>query len=68
MLVVEDPDELPDSVAALAIAADARVWVAGEAAAMQRIRKHLFEERGLPRAHCTVRGYWKRGRAGAADE
>lgn len=42
----------------------ARVWVAGEAAGVQRIRRHLFEERGLPRSHATVRGYWKHGRAG----
>ncbi|MDQ1357049.1 MAG: hypothetical protein QOG44_1422 [Acidimicrobiaceae bacterium] len=43
------------------------VWAAGEAAAMQRIRRHLFEERGLPRAHATVRGYWKHGRTGDAE-
>lgn len=41
-----------------------RVWVAGEAAAVQRIRRHLFDERGIPRAQATVRGYWKHGRAG----
>lgn len=45
----------------------ARVWVAGEAAAVQRIRKHLFQERGVPRALATVRGYWKHGRAGDAE-
>jgi NADPH-dependent ferric siderophore reductase len=38
------------------------VWAAGEAAAMQRIRKHLFDERNAPRDHTTVRGYWKHGR------
>jgi NADPH-dependent ferric siderophore reductase len=37
----------------------ARVWCAGEAAAMHRIRTHLFKERGLPRSQATVRGYWK---------
>jgi NADPH-dependent ferric siderophore reductase len=42
----------------------ARVWVAGEAAAMQRIRRHLFEERSWSRGQTTVRGYWKHGRAG----
>jgi NADPH-dependent ferric siderophore reductase len=41
-----------------------RIWVAGEAAAVQRIRKHLFGPRGIPRAHAHVRGYWKSGRAG----
>jgi NADPH-dependent ferric siderophore reductase len=49
--------ELPDGT---------RVWAAGEAAAMQRIRRHLFDERGVPRAHTTVRGYWKHGRSGDA--
>ena len=39
------------------------VWVAGEAAAMQRIRTHLFEQRGLTRSQATVRGYWKLGRS-----
>jgi NADPH-dependent ferric siderophore reductase len=29
---------------------------------MQRIRRHLFEERDIPRGHATVRGYWKLGR------
>ena len=37
-----------------------RLWAAGEAAAMQRIRKYLFDERGLSRSHANVRGYWKR--------
>ena len=41
----------------------AAVWVAGEAAAVQRIRSHLFDERGLTRAEATVRGYWKHGRS-----
>jgi NADPH-dependent ferric siderophore reductase len=44
--------------------AETRVWVAGEAAAVQRIRRHLFEDRKVPRTHATVRGYWKHGRAG----
>jgi NADPH-dependent ferric siderophore reductase len=50
------------------VSPDTRVWVAGEAAAVQRIRRHLFEDRGLSRAHATVRGYWKHGRAGAGDD
>jgi len=36
-----------------------RIWAAGNAAVMHRIRKHLFDERGFPRSHATVRGYWK---------
>ena len=67
-VVLDDPDALPDAVAALTIPVGARVWAAGEAAAMQRLRKHLFDERGLARSQCTVRGYWKRGRAGTGDD
>lgn len=50
------------------IPAGTRVWAAGEAAAVQRIRRHLFEERGLPRPHTSIRGYWKHGRTADADE
>lgn len=39
------------------------VWVAGEAAAVQRVRR-LLADRGVPRTRTTVRGYWKHGRAG----
>jgi len=46
----------------------ARVWAAGEAAAVQRIRRHLFDDRGLARAQTSVRGYWKHGRAGDGDD
>src|SRR5205085_9015854 len=41
------------------LASGARVWAAGEAAAVQRIRRYLFEERGMARREATVRGYWK---------
>lgn len=53
---------LVDAVRALAEVPDG-VWVAGEAAAVQRIRTHLFDERGLTRSQATVRGYWKQGRS-----
>jgi NADPH-dependent ferric siderophore reductase len=59
-------DALVAAVHALTPGPDAEVWVAGEAAAVQRIRTHLFEALGLPRARCTVRGYWKHGRAATA--
>ena len=49
-LVAVDP--LPDAV-----------WVAGEAAAVQRARTHLFDERGRSRSNVTARGYWKLGRS-----
>jgi NADPH-dependent ferric siderophore reductase len=63
------PDEPPGSalVSAVRVAEivdGARIWAAGEAAAMQRIRRHLFEEREIARPLTTVRGYWKHGRAG----
>lgn len=45
-------DELPDVI-----------WVAGEAAAVHRLRTHLFDERGLTRKRVTARGYWKLGRS-----
>jgi NADPH-dependent ferric siderophore reductase len=44
-----------------------RVWAAGEAAAMQRIRRLLIGERQLPRPHTSIRGYWKHGRRGEDD-
>ncbi len=61
-------DVLVAAVVGADLAPGARVWVAGEAAAVQRIRRHLFEERGLPRSQATVRGYWKHGRGGDEDE
>ena len=61
-------DALVAAVQGAAVGGDTRVWVAGEAAAVQRVRRYLFQERGFPRAHATVRGYWKHGRAGDADD
>lgn len=64
------PDGAPsgDTLVAAAATVDldgsTRVWAAGEAAAVQRIRKLLFDERGLTRSQATVRGYWKAGREG----
>jgi NADPH-dependent ferric siderophore reductase len=57
-------DALVAAVEAAEIAPGAKVWVAGEAAAVQRIRRHLFEARGLQRSQVTARGYWKAGRSG----
>ena len=58
---------LADAVIAADVDSDARVWVAGEAAAVQRVRRHLFTEREFPRSHATIRGYWKHGRAETAE-
>jgi NADPH-dependent ferric siderophore reductase len=60
-------DALVRAVEGTSITPDTRVWVAGEAAAVQRTRRHLFDVLGLPRSQCTVRGYWKHGRAGDSD-
>jgi NADPH-dependent ferric siderophore reductase len=70
--VERSPDAAPgsallDSLTAGPISPEARVWVAGEAAGVQRIRKHLFDERGVPRSRAVIRGYWKLGRAGAGS-
>jgi NADPH-dependent ferric siderophore reductase len=50
------------------IAPGTKIWAAGEAAAVWRVRRHLFEDLGLPRAQAAVRGYWKRGRAADTDD
>ena len=60
-------DALADAVIAAPLDGDGRIWAAGEAAAMQRIRRHLFETVGVPRSRAVVRGYWKHGRAGGDD-
>jgi NADPH-dependent ferric siderophore reductase len=59
---------LAEAVLAAEVDAETRVWIAGEAASVQRMRRHLFGERGVPRANATIRGYWKHGRAGDGDE
>ena len=56
-------DTLVDTLGRATLSPRCHVWAAGEAAAMQRIRKLLFEVRALPRARATVRGYWKAGRS-----
>jgi NADPH-dependent ferric siderophore reductase len=60
-------DALADAVIATPLDGDGRIWAAGEAAAMQRIRRHIFETVGMPRSRAVVRGYWKHGRAGGDD-
>jgi NADPH-dependent ferric siderophore reductase len=61
-------DALLEAMRSVDLAPDERVWVAGEAAAVQRIRRHFFDERGVPRARTAIRGYWKFGRAGDGDD
>ncbi len=57
-------DALVAAVHSADMASNTRVWVAGEAAAVQRIRRHLGDVRAMPRALTTIRGYWKHGRSG----
>ncbi|MEN9704125.1 MAG: hypothetical protein RLZZ393_4 [Pseudomonadota bacterium] len=45
----------------------ARVYVACEAGAIRRIRRHLLQERGLAPAQVVTRGYWKLGETDHPD-
>ncbi|WOB48207.1 siderophore-interacting protein [Xanthomonas hydrangeae] len=38
-------------------------WIAGEAAAVLKIRRYLLSERGLDKRALTFMGYWRQGRA-----
>jgi len=59
----EEPGSaLVPAVAGAPITAETRIWAAGEAGAMHRIRQLLFVDRGITRSDATVRGYWKHGR------
>lgn len=60
-------DALFDAIRSAELHDDTVVWAAGEAAGVQRIRKHLFDERDVPRRRAHVRGYWKHGRAGVGS-
>ena len=67
------PGEAPgatmvEAVGGATLGEETHVWAAGEAAAVQRIRRILFEERGIPRGRGTVRGYWKHGRSAQAGD
>lgn len=46
---------------------DGFVWVAAEADVVRPLRRHLREERGLPKAFTRITGYWKRGEADHHD-
>lgn len=65
--LVQEPGAIPgaglvDAVRGLDLVEGTRVWAAGEAAAVQAVRRHLFDVRGVPRDHTWIRGYWKHGR------
>ncbi|MFD0890828.1 SIP domain-containing protein, partial [Streptosporangium algeriense] len=41
-------------------------WLAGEAAAIRTLRRHLVAERGLDRRSVAFMGYWRMGHAETA--
>jgi NADPH-dependent ferric siderophore reductase len=47
---------------------DIHAWIACEIEVARRLRNHLTEVRGLPRAQIKAVGYWKIGAAGAHDK
>lgn len=53
-----------DAVTTRGVLPGERVWAAGEAAVVQRLRR-LIADLGVPRPDTTIRGYWKHGRTGA---
>ena len=71
-LVGADADVAPGALLEAAIRAAelpkaARVYVACEAGAIRRIRRHLLQERGLAPAQVVTRGYWKLGETDHPD-
>lgn len=59
--------ELYDAASAAVIADATRVWVACEASAVRRIRRHLLDERRVPLPALVTRGYWRLGEADHPD-
>ncbi|MET8742124.1 siderophore-interacting protein [Streptomyces sp. NPDC004728] len=52
---------LADAVRAAPLpAGTGAAWLAGEAGTVRALRRHLVEERGLPRAAVQFSGYWRR--------
>ncbi|OLT17480.1 NADPH-dependent ferric siderophore reductase [Pseudonocardia sp. CNS-139] len=57
------PDQLVAAVRDLAFPAGrVQAFVHGEAGFVREVRRHLVDERGVPRDHLSVSGYWRRGR------
>lgn len=57
------PDQLVDAVRALELPGGAvHAFVHGEAGFVRDVRRHLVDERGVPREQLSVSGYWRRGR------
>jgi NADPH-dependent ferric siderophore reductase len=59
----ERPDQLVEAVRALDFPLGrVDAFVHGEAGAVRGLRRHLVDERGVPRAGLSVSGYWRIGR------
>lgn len=43
-------------------------WIAGEHTAVRDLRRHLVEDRGLPKTDIEFTGYWRRGEAISLQE
>ena len=61
---LEPGHTMVDAIKEADIPEGAHVWAAGEAAAVQAVRRHLYDERGIPRSQCSISGYWKQRQAG----
>jgi len=56
------PEQLVDALAGLAFPAGrVHAFVHGEAGLVRALRRHLLDERGVPRDDLSVSGYWRRG-------
>ncbi|MFE7326322.1 siderophore-interacting protein [Streptomyces sp. NPDC057565] len=56
-------EELTDVVRAAELPGEARAgaaWLAGESGTVRTLRRHLVEERGMPRSAVEFSGYWRR--------
>lgn len=63
-----DAQTLDEAVRDLAAPSDTTYWwIACEAAAMRRIRRHLLEDRGVSPERVHTRGYWRRGETNYPD-
>jgi NADPH-dependent ferric siderophore reductase len=55
-------DLLEDAIRALTLPpGEGYAWIGCEASAARRLRHHLRDERGLPKAYTKVTGYWRHG-------
>jgi NADPH-dependent ferric siderophore reductase len=56
------PEQLAEALAALPFPAGrVHAFVHGEAGVVRALRRHLLDERGVPRDDLSVSGYWRRG-------